>query len=77
MSCQECNGMRHAILYGLLTNAQSRGKLPRCQHGSALIDWSGEELAPTCGCQAVALGVARATLMLSMVPRRAQDRGAE
>jgi hypothetical protein len=28
------------------------GELPRCRHGAALRDWSGEALEPSCGCRA-------------------------
>ena len=28
--------------------------LPRCEHGAALRDWSGERLEPACGCRSSA-----------------------
>lgn len=33
--------------------AQRSEELPRCEHGCSLMDWSGEQLVPPCGCRIV------------------------
>jgi hypothetical protein len=36
-----------------LERAQAAGGLPRCAHNRSLMDWSGEQLTPPCGCRLV------------------------
>lgn len=36
--------------------AQKIGRLPFCGHGTPLMDWSGEQLVPICGCRLVEPG---------------------
>ena len=38
------------VLLDSQTKMSHPATLPRCKHGSALSDWSGEWLAPPCGC---------------------------
>ena len=33
--------------------ARHREKLPTCSHDKPLMDWSGEQLVPPCGCRLV------------------------
>ncbi len=33
--------------------ANLNGCLPKCGHGRMLMDWSGEQLVPQCGCRLV------------------------
>lgn len=33
--------------------ARQREQLPRCSHDRPLMDWSGEQLVPPCGCRLV------------------------
>lgn len=33
--------------------AREREELPRCTHDRPLMDWSGEQLVPPCGCRLV------------------------
>lgn len=33
--------------------ARRRERLPQCEHGRSLMDWSGEQLVPPCGCRVV------------------------
>ena len=33
--------------------ARRREELPRCSHDKPLMDWSGEQLVPPCGCRLV------------------------
>ena len=36
-----------------LKMARQREQLPRCAHDRPLMDWSGEQLVPPCGCRLV------------------------
>jgi hypothetical protein len=40
-------------LSGQLALARSREELPMCVHRKPLMDWSGEQLVPHCGCRLV------------------------
>lgn len=39
-----------------LAMAKATDKLPRCSHRMNLMDWSGEQLVPPCGCRLVEPG---------------------
>jgi hypothetical protein len=41
------------ILTKQLKIAQEAERLPECRHGRPLMDWSGEQLVPPCGCRLV------------------------
>lgn len=41
------------ILNQQLKIARQREELPRCTHERPLMDWSGEQLVPPCGCRLV------------------------
>ena len=41
------------ILPKQLKHALQQEALPRCTHDSPLMDWSGEQLVPPCGCRLV------------------------
>jgi hypothetical protein len=36
-----------------LAQARRKEMLPLCTHGRPLMDWSGEQLVPSCGCRFV------------------------